>query len=81
MKNVIKNPGKKDDPLDGDLSGLIGKAQWRKVRFILAPKDTTVTLRMSKNMVDTAKKVAKKKGVKYHRLMRDAIASYLVKVA
>lgn len=81
MKKYIKNPSKENDPLAGDLSDLIGKAKWRKVRFILAPKDRTVTLRMSKNMVDTAKKVAKKQGVKYHRLMRDAIANYLVKAA
>lgn len=81
MKGFIKNPPKDQDPLAGDLSELIGKAQWRKVRFVLAPKDTTVTIRMSKGMLDTAKKVAKKRGIKYHRLMRDAIANYLVKAA
>lgn len=78
MKMFIKNPPKDQDPLAGDLSEFIGKAKWRKVRFVLAPKDTTVTLRMSKDMVETAKRVAKKRGVKYHRLMRDAIAHYLV---
>lgn len=81
MKGFIKNPPKDQDPLAGDLSEIIGKAKWKKVRFVLAPKDTTVTLRMSKDMVETAKKLAKKRGVKYHRLMRDAIANFLIKAA
>lgn len=79
MKKYIKNPPKKDDPLAGDLSDFIGKAKWRKLRLVFTPKDTKVTLRLTKGMVDTAKKVAKKKGIKYQRLMRDAIADYLTK--
>lgn len=70
-----------DDPLAGDLSDLIGKLKWRKMSVVFAPKDTTVTIRMPKDMVELAKKTAKKKGVKYHRLMRDAIVSYLLKAA
>lgn len=75
----IRRPKKKDDPLAGDLSDVIGNAQWRKVRFIFVPKDKTLTLRMPAVMVESAKKLAKRKGVKYQALMREAIADYLVK--
>ena len=81
MKKFIKNPSKKNDPLARDLSDLIGKGNWRKVRFIMSPKDTTITIRVPQSLVDTAKKVAKKKGVKYHSMMRDALADYLAKAA
>jgi predicted DNA binding CopG/RHH family protein len=69
------------DPLAGDLAEFIGKANWRKVRFVMAPKNTTVTIRINKGVVDLAKKVAKQEGVKYHRLMRNAITSYVIKAA
>ena len=70
-----------DDPLAGDLSGYLSTLKWQKAKFIFAPKDTTVTIRVPKSLVETAKKVAKKKGIKYHRLMRDAIVSYVMKAA
>ena len=81
MSKPVKSKAKEDDPLAGDLSQFIGKANWRKVRFLMAPKDTTVTIRINKGVVDLAKKVAKHEGVKYHRLMRNAITSYVVKAA
>jgi len=67
-----------DDPLAEDRSEDIRGMKFQKVRFVFAPKDTTVTLRMPQSMVTSAKKVARKKGLKYQALMRDAIAGFLV---
>jgi predicted DNA binding CopG/RHH family protein len=69
------------DPLDHDLSDFIGKAKWHKVQFVLMPKDTTVTLRMPRAMLDKAKQVAEKKGIKYQKMLREVIADFLSKVA
>lgn len=81
MKTYIKNPPKNQDPLAGDLSEFISKAKWRKLRLVLRRKDATVTLRMPQALVDEAKKVAKKKHVKYQSMMRNAIADYVSKAA
>jgi len=83
MKKVTKTKPEvvDDDPLAGDLSDLIGQLKWRKARFIFAAKDATVSIRIPKTFVDLAKKVADKKGIKYHKMMRDAIVDYVVKAA
>jgi predicted DNA binding CopG/RHH family protein len=70
-----------DDPLAEDLTGYLSTLKWRKTHFILEPNDTTVTIRVPKNLVTVAKRVAKKRGIKYHRMMRDAIVDCVVKVA
>jgi predicted DNA binding CopG/RHH family protein len=70
-----------DDPLAEDLTGYLSTLKWRKSHFKFAPKDATMTIRMSKSLVDMVKKVAKKKGVKYNRMVRDVIADYVVKAA
>jgi predicted DNA binding CopG/RHH family protein len=76
MKRVVEP---EIDPLDGDLSEVISQAQFKKTLLTYAPKDSTVTLRVPQALVDKAKAVAKKKGVKYQRLMRDALADFLVR--
>jgi predicted DNA binding CopG/RHH family protein len=77
----VKAPVDEDDPLDRDMSDFVSKAKWRRVRFVFAPKDSTVTIRIPRTVVDLAKQVAKKKGIKYHKMMRDAIVDYVVKAA
>lgn len=70
---------KADDPLAGDMSDFITAAKLRKVHFTFSPKDTTVTLRLPATLVDSAKKVAKRKGVKYQAMLREAIADFVVR--
>ena len=77
MKN--KKLEKIDDPLAEDWSGYIGTLKFRKASFIFAPKNTTVTLRVPEALLAVAKRVAKRKGIKYQRIMREAIIDYLVK--
>jgi predicted DNA binding CopG/RHH family protein len=49
------------------------------MRFVLAPKDATVTLRLPKAMVDSIKAVAAREGVRYQGLMRQYIVEGLTK--
>jgi predicted DNA binding CopG/RHH family protein len=70
-----------DDPLAGDLTGYLSTLNWSKTPFVLAPNDTTVTIRVPKGLVAAVKKAAAKRGVKYHRWMRDAILKEVLKVA
>ena len=70
-----------DDPLAGNLAGYLSQLKWRKVKFTFAAKDTTVTLRVPKALVATAKQIAKKRGIKYQSMMRDAIVNCVVKAA
>lgn len=70
-----------EDPLAGDISEILGTAKLSRLNLIYAPKDTTVTLRIPRAVLDAAKKVAKKRGIKYHRMMRDAIVNLVVKAA
>jgi predicted DNA binding CopG/RHH family protein len=77
MKKSIKINNLKD-PLAGDLSGVLGTLQFKKARFSVAAKDTTITLRMPASLVDSAKALAKHKGVKYQHMMRDAIVDFVV---
>jgi predicted DNA binding CopG/RHH family protein len=84
MKKQTKNKAKieiEDDPLASDLTGYLGTLKWRTTRFVLAPNDATVTIRVPKALVTVAKKVAKQRGIKYHRMMRDAIVSDVLKAA
>lgn len=46
-----------DDPLDQDLSEFVNDGGWQRVRFIMAPKDTTVTMRLPQAMVRALKDV------------------------
>jgi predicted DNA binding CopG/RHH family protein len=75
----IRNPPKKDDPLAGDLSDLLGKAKFRRLRLTFLPKDVMISLRLPQGLLDDAKKLAKRKGMKYQALVREALADYVVR--
>ncbi len=70
-----------DDPLAEDLTGYLSTLEFKRAKVEMARKDTTVTLRVPSELVVTAKKVAKKHGVKYQTMMRQAIVEYVAKAA
>jgi predicted DNA binding CopG/RHH family protein len=43
------------------------------MRFELRPKDKTISLRLSQDLLDAVKGTAAAQGVPYHRYIRDAI--------
>lgn len=76
-----KQKRREDDPLDRDMSDFIRSGHFKRVLFEMRPKDTTVTLRVPQSLVDAAKKIAKARGVKYQKMMRQAIVDYVEKAA
>ncbi len=73
-----------EDPLDRDMSFVFDDpAKWKKFRelFQFIPKDKTITLRMSADLLGRYKKLAKEKDTKYQKLIREALIEYLVKMA
>ena len=48
---VSKKAKKIKDPLDKDLSSLFDRPDWKKVNFELKPKNKTITLRMSEDLL------------------------------
>jgi predicted DNA binding CopG/RHH family protein len=61
------------DPLDRDLSDLLTKGSWQRVQFELKPKNKTVTIRMSEDLLDAVKEQAKKSGLDYQKFIRIAL--------
>jgi len=70
MKNLKKKTNE-TDPLEGDLSSLFDEGDWKKVRFELTrPKNKTITLRISEDLLEIIKDKAKKLNIDYHKLIR-----------
>ena len=59
--------------LEQDLSDYIHPGNFKPVTFEFAPKNKTVSLRLSEELLGEIKKRAKKRGIPYQRLMREAI--------
>ncbi|MBV2168844.1 MAG: BrnA antitoxin family protein [Bdellovibrio sp.] len=72
------------DPVERDLSFVFDTPErWSKVSDLLQhmPKDKTITLRLSSDLLDQYKKLAAKKDTKYQKLIREALIEYLAKRA
>lgn len=69
---------KREDPLAGDLSFLLtDKEDWLAVSFELKPKDKTITLRLSDELLSAIKARAKKSGVNYQKWIRASLEEAL----
>jgi predicted DNA binding CopG/RHH family protein len=81
-KKPSKNKSTKtDDPLAGDLSSLLEKGDWKPIRFELKPKNKTVTIRMSEDLLNAVKEKAEENGIDYQKVIREAIEKYLDEAA
>ena len=63
--------------LDTDVSDYIHSGNFKKVNFELYPKDRTVTIRISKQLVEALKQQAKTTGISYQKFMRQALGKVL----
>ena len=77
MKNSKKVSKKKIDPLDKDLSSLFDKKGWKKVRFVLRPKNKSITIRISEEMLEAIKAKAEDEGLDYQKWIRSSIEDTL----
>ena len=63
--------------LNQDLSSYIHQENFKPMRFELKPKNETVTIRMSEELLKSLKKKSKKQGIHYQKLIRQAIEKML----
>lgn len=62
-----------EDFLEEDLSDYLHPQNFKQVTFEFKPKDKSVNVRMSEQMLEAVKTVAKKEGIPYQRYIRRAI--------
>lgn len=82
MKSLKKTSKKKsDDPLEGDLSPLFKEGGWKQVKFELQPKNKTLTIRVSSELLEAVKERAQEAGIEYQRWVRMALEHLVDKKA
>jgi len=69
------------DLLKQDLSDFITRENFKPASFEFAPKDKSVTLRMSTELLGAIQSTAKKRKINYQKLIREAIEHFLKKAA
>lgn len=72
------------DPLDRDMSFLLKeKGKWVRLNelFQIQKKNKTITLRMSDDLLNEVKKIAKDEDMDYQKLIRNIIIEYVAKKA
>lgn len=65
--------------LKTDLSNFINSENFTKTTFEFAPKDKSITLRVSGALLEEVQVAAKKQGVSYQKLIRQAVEEFLKK--
>jgi predicted DNA binding CopG/RHH family protein len=63
--------------LEQDLSDYLNDDNFKPSKFEFKPKDTTINLRVSQDLVEQVKIEAKKQGIPYQRYIRKAIEKSL----
>ena len=81
MKKSKKNSKRERDPLAGDLSKFIAEGNWKKVRFEFKPKNKTITLRISEELLNSIKERAEHEGLDYQKWIRNSLEESLNKSA
>ena len=79
-----KRKTKEKDTLDQDMSFLLReKGKWIRFNelFQLQKKNRTITLRVSDDLLNEVKKIAKEEDTNYQKLIRDIIIQYIAKKA
>lgn len=67
--------------LKRDLSDYITRENFKSATFEFAPKDRSITLRVSGKLLEAVQTMAKRRGVNYQKLIREAIERFLDEAA
>ena len=67
--------------LKKDLSDFFSPENFKLTSFEFAPKNKSITLRVSDKLLDAVQTAAKRRGINYQKLIRDAIEQFLKKAA
>jgi predicted DNA binding CopG/RHH family protein len=76
MKKIlprIKTDEEAESLLEQDLSEYLNKDNFKPVTFEFKPKNKSVNLRISEELLEEVKTVAKKQGITYQKYIRNAI--------
>lgn len=79
-----KKKNKEADPLDRDMAFLLKeKGKWVRLNelFQIQKKNKTITLRVSDDLLNEVKKIAKDEDMDYQKLIRNIIIEYVAKKA
>lgn len=69
---------RRKDPLAGDLSFLLDdRRNWVSLSFETKPKDKSITLRLSEDLLSSIKAQAKKAGINYQKWIRASLEEAL----
>jgi predicted DNA binding CopG/RHH family protein len=69
------------DLLKKDLSDYLSSENFALTSFEFAPKDKSITLRVSNELLDAVQSAAKQRGINYQKLIREAIEQFLKKAS
>ncbi|MEB3310505.1 MAG: CopG family antitoxin [Snowella sp.] len=64
--------------LDQDLSEYLNQDNFYPTTFEFAPKNKSITIRMSSELVEAIKKASQIRGISYQRYIREAIERALI---
>lgn len=64
-----------------DLSDYLSPENFKLTSFEFAPKNKSITLRVSDELLGAVQAVAKRRGINYQKLIREAIEQFLKKAA
>lgn len=67
--------------LKKDLTEYISPENFKLTSFEFAPKDKSITLRVSSKLLDAVQTAAKRRRINYQKLIREAIEQFLKKAA
>ena len=70
---VLKSDEEAEAFLEGDLTDYISAENFAPLRFELRPKEKSVNLRISGDLLDAVRKRAKRQGIPYQRFIRQAL--------
>ncbi len=77
----MKNDKAAKNLLRKDLSEYLSPENFKPLSFEFAPKDKSITLRVSSDLLEAVQVAAKQRGVNYQKLIREAIERFLKKAA
>ena len=69
----MKNDKAAKNLLRKDLSEYLSSENFKPLSFEFAPKDKSITLRVSSDLLEAVQIAAKERGVNYQKLIREAI--------
>lgn len=67
--------------LNSNLTDYINEDNFKRITFEFVPKDKNITIRISDPLLNSVQKLAKKQGISYQRIIRQAIEDYLKKAS